>query len=135
MNKKIPLSVVIVTKNEEKNIKECLESAKWAEEVLWCVFLNKADAVVVETNFGGDMARDNIRNAKIIIGHNEDDEPIYFEGKNLHIVEVTASRGKEVRAQPVATLFQLGKMHHVGHYQKLHSQPTALMVRVSVLMV
>lgn len=34
MHNKIPLSVVIITKNEETNIKECLESVKWAEEVI-----------------------------------------------------------------------------------------------------
>ena len=32
MKKKI--SVIIVTRNEEKVIKECLESAKWADELL-----------------------------------------------------------------------------------------------------
>ncbi len=28
------LSVIIITKNEEKNIKECLESVKWADEII-----------------------------------------------------------------------------------------------------
>ena len=28
------LSVVIITKNEEKNIKACLESVKWADEII-----------------------------------------------------------------------------------------------------
>ena len=28
------ISVVISTKNEEKNIKECLESVKWADEIV-----------------------------------------------------------------------------------------------------
>ena len=32
MNEK--LSVVIITKNEEKNIKRCLESVKWADEII-----------------------------------------------------------------------------------------------------
>jgi len=31
---KIPLSVVIITKNEEKNIKDCLESVRWADEII-----------------------------------------------------------------------------------------------------
>lgn len=30
----VPLSVVILTKNEEKNIQSCLESCKWADEVV-----------------------------------------------------------------------------------------------------
>jgi len=31
---KIPLSVVIITKNEANNIKDCLESVKWADEIV-----------------------------------------------------------------------------------------------------
>jgi len=31
---KVPLSVVIITKNEEKRIKDCLESVKWAGEIV-----------------------------------------------------------------------------------------------------
>ncbi|MDI6605557.1 MAG: glycosyltransferase family 2 protein [Candidatus Omnitrophota bacterium] len=34
MKDKVPLSVVIITKNEESNIKECLESVKWADEII-----------------------------------------------------------------------------------------------------
>lgn len=29
-----PLSVVIITKNEEENIRQCLESVKWADEII-----------------------------------------------------------------------------------------------------
>jgi len=31
---KIKLSVVIITRNEEKNIKDCLETLKWCDEVI-----------------------------------------------------------------------------------------------------
>ncbi len=34
LNKKIPISIVIITKNEEKNLPDCLESVKWAEEII-----------------------------------------------------------------------------------------------------
>ncbi|UCB57148.1 MAG: glycosyltransferase family 2 protein [Candidatus Omnitrophota bacterium] len=34
MENKIPLSVVIITRNEESNIKACLESVKWADEIV-----------------------------------------------------------------------------------------------------
>lgn len=34
MEKKIPVSVVIITKDEEKNIAPCLESVKWADEII-----------------------------------------------------------------------------------------------------
>lgn len=34
MNGKVPLSVVIITKNEEKNIQDCLGSVAWADEIV-----------------------------------------------------------------------------------------------------
>jgi glycosyltransferase involved in cell wall biosynthesis len=34
MEEKIPLSVVILTKNEESNISDCLNSVKWADEIV-----------------------------------------------------------------------------------------------------
>jgi glycosyltransferase involved in cell wall biosynthesis len=34
MESKIPLSVVIITKNEESRIKECLESVEWADDLV-----------------------------------------------------------------------------------------------------
>jgi phage terminase large subunit-like protein len=49
---------------------------------------------------------------------------VILEGKNIKIVEVSASRGKEVRAQPVSSLFELGKWHHVGRFPELQKQWT-----------
>lgn len=34
MSEKAPVSVVVITKNEERNIVDCLESAKWADEIV-----------------------------------------------------------------------------------------------------
>ncbi len=34
MNHQVPLSVVIITKNEEKNLPDCLESIQWAKEII-----------------------------------------------------------------------------------------------------
>ncbi len=31
---KAPVSVVVITKNEEDNIDECLASASWADEII-----------------------------------------------------------------------------------------------------
>lgn len=59
----------------------------------------KADLIVAEKNFGGDMVRSTISTA--------DSEAPY---KDVH-----ASRGKAVRAEPVAALYEKGKVHHVGN--------------------
>ncbi|MCK5450486.1 MAG: glycosyltransferase family 2 protein [Candidatus Omnitrophica bacterium] len=34
MDSKVPVSVVIITKNEEENIAECLDTVKWADEII-----------------------------------------------------------------------------------------------------
>ena len=34
MNNKAPVSVVVIAKNEENTIQDCLESVKWAEEII-----------------------------------------------------------------------------------------------------
>lgn len=95
-------------------------SATWAKAALRCYHAIKADVIVVERNFGGDMAKETIRNAVLT----DSDGDVILSGTNVPILEVTASRGKEVRAQPVSTLFELGKMHHVGHFPELQKQWT-----------
>jgi phage terminase large subunit-like protein len=36
--------------------------------------------------------------------------------------KVTASRGKRVRAEPVAALYEQGRVHHVGLFPRLEEQ-------------
>lgn len=66
----------------------------------------KADRVIGERNFGGDMVRFVISTA---------DSTVAFK-------EVTASRGKVVRAEPVAALYEQGKVSHVGTHADLEDQ-------------
>lgn len=91
----------------------------WARAVLLAYHTLKADRIVVERNFGGDMARETIRNAVLSIGGET-----VVDGRLVRIVEVTASRGKDARAQPVAVLFEQGRAHHVGRYPELQKQWT-----------
>ncbi|MEO1948492.1 phage terminase large subunit [Thioclava sp.] len=65
-----------------------------------------ADRVVGERNFGGDMVRFTVRTA---------DKDVAFK-------EVTASRGKAVRAEPISALYEQGKVHHVGMFPDLEDQ-------------
>lgn len=87
---------------------------EWGLAVLKCYVRNGADVIVVERNYGGDMAAENIRNCKWI----DDEGNIIIDGAHVHIEEVVATRGKEVRAEPVATTFQQGRGHHVGQFPK-----------------
>jgi phage terminase large subunit-like protein len=65
-----------------------------------------ADRIVGERNFGGDMVR--------AIVHAAD--------RNAPYKEVTASRGKVVRAEPVSALYEQGRVSHVGRFGTLEDQ-------------
>lgn len=67
-----------------------------------------ADRVVAEKNFGGAMVESVLRTAN----------------PNLPVKLVNASRGKAVRAEPVAALYEQGKVHHVGSFPDLEEQMT-----------
>lgn len=80
----------------------------WAQVVARAAKDFGADRVVAERNFGGAMVESTIRTAD----------------KNLPVTLVTASRGKIVRAEPVAALYEQGKVHHVGNFPDLEEQMT-----------
>ena len=86
---------------------------RWKTVVAAAFDRHRADAVVAEVNYGGAMVREVIRTAT------SDGLPIPFR-------EVTASRGKAVRAEPIAALFQQGKVSLVGRFQELEYQLTAM---------
>lgn len=87
---------------------------KWKTIVASAYERWKADAVVAETNYGGAMVGEVIRTASTDQGY-----PLAFR-------EVTASRGKVVRAEPIAALFQQGKVSMVGRHQELEFQLCAM---------
>ena len=65
-----------------------------------------ADRVVAERNYGGAMVEHVIRTVD----------------KNVSYKEVTASRGKVVRAEPIAALYEQGRISHVGAFGELEDQ-------------
>jgi phage terminase large subunit-like protein len=66
----------------------------------------EADRIIAERNFGGAMVEHVIRT----IDH------------NVAYKEVTASRGKVARAEPVAALYEQGRISHVGSFAELEDQ-------------
>lgn len=66
----------------------------------------KADCVIAETNFGGAMVRHVIQTV----------DP------NVPFREVHASRGKVARAEPVAALYEQGRVSHLGSLPELEDQ-------------
>lgn len=83
----------------------------WAGEVFKVYSELRADRVIGESNFGGQMVESTIRNAA--------------GGSVMAYSAVNASRGKVVRAEPISTLYETGLVHHVGMFQDLEDQMTS----------
>lgn len=66
----------------------------------------RADRIIAEINYGGEMVRFVIQAAD----------------RNVPVKVITASRGKVVRAEPVSTLYEKKKVFHAGHFNKLEDQ-------------
>lgn len=80
--------------------------AGWGNIVTTAFDRHDADCVVAETNYGGAMVQEVMKTAR----------------PKTPFREVKASRGKAVRAEPVALLFDQGKAMLVGHFPKLEDQ-------------
>ncbi|MFJ3423146.1 hypothetical protein ACIPN8_43275 [Streptomyces sp. NPDC086082] len=78
----------------------------------------KADAIVVEKNYGGDMARQIVTQAWEQLRRESVTKGLLMP----MILEVTAKVGKRLRAAPVAQLYEQQLVHHVGEYPDLEGQ-------------
>lgn len=78
----------------------------WATKAIWAYEHHKADAIVIETNQGGDMAEDTLVNAG-------------FKGR---VIRIHASKGKFARAEPISALYAQGRVCHSGNLFKLENQ-------------
>ena len=66
-------------------------------------------SIVAETNQGGDMVTSVLRS----LGE---------RAQGVRIVDVKASKGKLARAEPIYSLYQEGRVFHVGHFPMLETQ-------------
>ena len=79
----------------------------WALRVVHLYDKFGATMIIVEDNAGGQMAESTIKNAV---------------DRALPIKPVRARQGKYVRAEPVASLYEQGRVHHVGRFPALEDQ-------------
>jgi phage terminase large subunit-like protein len=85
----------------------------------WALYNDTAaDVVVYEANQGADWVRDVLRTA-----WNELREDNIVAG-NPPLQAVNATRGKRLRAEPIAARYESGEVHHVGRFEKLEAQMT-----------
>lgn len=82
----------------------------WARRACEAYYRWGADRLVAERNFGGAMVASVIRTAD----------------RNVSFKEVTASRGKTARAEPVAALYEQGRVSHVRGLADLEDQLTLM---------
>jgi phage terminase large subunit-like protein len=88
---------------------------RWARAVANAARVWSADRVVAEANQGGEMVRSVLQAADA-------------QGSwALPIKLVHASRGKSARAEPVAALYEAGRVRHTGQFPELEDQLCGLM--------
>lgn len=80
----------------------------WARRIVTLYRKHEADRVVAEVNNGGDFVESVLRTV---------DETLSYK-------EVRATRGKQVRAEPVAALYEQGRVHHKQEFDDLELQMT-----------
>ena len=84
---------------------------EWASEALSAYSKFEADCIVAEINYGGEMVEAVIKSTA-----KENNM------KNVPFKAVRASRGKQLRAEPVSNLYQQKMVHHVGAFPDTEDQ-------------
>lgn len=79
---------------------------KWAKQVVAAYHSHKADLVVAEANFGGDMVR----------------ATIHAVDRSVPVKITHASRGKQQRAQPISTFYKGGRVYHTHPMPELEDE-------------
>src|SRR6516162_1264842 len=94
--------------------------AQWGEAVVRCHDDFDADDVVVEVNFGGDMATEVVKQTA---------ERVHQRGGRdtnmIRVKEVSASRGKAMRAEPISLLYEKGRVLHRRGLDQLEAEMMA----------
>ena len=78
----------------------------WAQRAVTAYREFSADRIVAEKNFGGDMVESTITQID----------------SSVPVRMVNASRGKMQRAEPIAALYEQGRVHHIGLFPELEDQ-------------
>src|SRR4029079_10787388 len=92
---------------------ERLSPGRWAKRAVDLFHRLEADRIVAEVNQGGEMVEAVIRQA---------DDAVPVE-------KVRASRGKYLRAEPIAALYERGQVRHVGAFPELEDEMCDFIIR------
>lgn len=81
----------------------------WGKEAVAVYRTRRADRILGERNFGGDMVESTIRTVDPDVSYRD----------------VVSSRGKQLRAEPIAALSEQGRLHMVGSFPALEDELTS----------
>lgn len=79
---------------------------QWANRAVNSYDYYEADLIIGEVNNGGDLVESNVR----------------AKARHVNFKAVRASRGKVIRLEPVAALYERGLITHCKHFDKLETQ-------------
>lgn len=79
---------------------------EWGRAAVAAYNKHRADRIIAEVNNGGDMVEFTVKTV----------------APNVAFKQVRASKGKHTRAEPVAALYEQGKVHHVGMFAEMEDQ-------------
>ena len=83
-----------------------LSAEEWGKRAIGAFHKYSADRIVAEVNNGGDLVEKVLRTI---------DRNIGYKG-------IRATKGKILRAEPVAALYEQKRVHHVGQFMKLEEE-------------
>jgi phage terminase large subunit-like protein len=87
-----------------------LSPSHWAGRAIALYHARHADAIVAEVNQGGNLVTEILRNIDA----------------SVPVRPVRATRGKFLRAEPVAALYEQGRVSHVGAFAELEDEMCSL---------
>lgn len=79
---------------------------EWGRAVVTAYHRHQADVIVAEANYGGEMV----------------EHTIHTVAPDVPVKLVHATRGKQVRAEPVSVIYSQGRGHHVGSFPVLEDE-------------
>ena len=78
----------------------------WSEKAIMLYNQYECDKIIAEVNNGGQLVEHTLRT----------------QSENVPYKSVHASRGKRTRAEPIASLYEQNKVHHIGNFERLENQ-------------
>ena len=110
------IGIIVVAKTKDKHYYLIDDGSmngspkSWASKCVQLYNKHTGNMIVGEKNYGGAMVEATIRSVD--------------GGQHVRYTNVTATRGKLVRAEPVAALYEQGLVHHVGNFFQLENEMT-----------